>query len=90
MTPILRFISSPRKEWVDLQGGSAGALADERFFARAARVACIVGGACGMAMIFDSPLGGILGCPIVPLFTPPPPPHFFFFGGGGGGCWVPL
>ncbi|CAE7299785.1 CLC-B [Symbiodinium microadriaticum] len=34
------------KEWVDLQGGSPGALADERFFARAARVACVVGGAC--------------------------------------------
>ncbi|CAJ1333323.1 unnamed protein product [Effrenium voratum] len=48
------------REWIDLQGGSPGALADEHFFARAVRVACIVGGACGMAMIFDSPLGGIL------------------------------
>ncbi len=26
----------------------------------AVRMGCIVGGACGMAMIFDSPLGGIL------------------------------
>lgn len=41
-----------------------GALADEHFFARAVRVACIVGGACGMAMIFDSPLGGILYMPL--------------------------
>eukprot|EP00434_Breviolum_minutum_P006873 symbB.v1.2.006065.t1/scaffold352.1/size221597/7 len=38
------------KEYLDMRSGAPGAV----------RMGCIVGGACGMAMIFDSPLGGIL------------------------------
>jgi len=33
---------------------------DEERIAHAKRVACAVGGACGMAMIFDAPIGGII------------------------------
>lgn len=35
-------------------------IVDQERFAAAKRVACAVGGACGMAMIFDSPIGGII------------------------------
>lgn len=35
-------------------------IVDQERFAAAKRVACAVGGACGMAMIFDSPIGGIV------------------------------
>ncbi|CAL1138924.1 unnamed protein product [Cladocopium goreaui] len=48
-----RCISSKHKgakEYLDMRSGAPGAV----------RMGCIVGGACGMAMIFDSPLGGIL------------------------------
>ena len=38
------------KEYLDMRSGAPGAV----------RMGCIVGGACGMAMIIDSPLGGIL------------------------------
>ena len=38
------------KEYLDMRSGAPGAV----------RMGCIVGGACGMAMIFNSPVGGIL------------------------------
>jgi len=46
------------RQWVDVDtsgaGRSAALVVDEE------RIACAVGGACGMAMIFDAPIGGIL------------------------------
>mmetsp|Transcript_1153 Transcript_1153/g.2555 ORF Transcript_1153/g.2555 Transcript_1153/m.2555 type:complete len:745 (-) Transcript_1153:54-2288(-) len=51
-------------QWVKIDvSGSTPApalMVDEERVAHAKRVACAVGGACGMAMIFDAPLGGIL------------------------------
>jgi len=41
-------------------GRTAALMVDEERLAAAKRVACAVGGACGMCMIFDSPIGGIL------------------------------
>lgn len=41
-------------------GGFWSGAVDEVFFLRSARVVCAVGGACGMAMIFNSPIGGII------------------------------
>jgi len=35
-------------------------LVDEERFAHATRIQCAVGGACGMAMIFNAPFGGVL------------------------------
>mmetsp|Transcript_50894 Transcript_50894/g.142423 ORF Transcript_50894/g.142423 Transcript_50894/m.142423 type:complete len:752 (+) Transcript_50894:112-2367(+) len=50
--------------WVDIDslgsGCSAAQMIDEERFAHAKRIVCTVGGACGMAMLFDSPVGGIL------------------------------
>uniref|UniRef100_A0A7S0A9A2 Chloride channel protein n=1 Tax=Pyrodinium bahamense TaxID=73915 RepID=A0A7S0A9A2_9DINO len=50
------------QEWVDLTGpGAQNALMfDTERFASATRIACGVGGACGMAMIFNAPFGGLL------------------------------
>uniref|UniRef100_A0A7S0A7Z6 Chloride channel protein n=1 Tax=Pyrodinium bahamense TaxID=73915 RepID=A0A7S0A7Z6_9DINO len=50
------------QEWVDLTGpGAQNALMfDTERFASATRIACGVGGACGMAMIFNAPFGGVL------------------------------
>eukprot|EP00931_Biecheleriopsis_adriatica_P051460 TRINITY_DN29846_c0_g1_i1.p1 TRINITY_DN29846_c0_g1~~TRINITY_DN29846_c0_g1_i1.p1 ORF type:complete len:748 (-),score=122.42 TRINITY_DN29846_c0_g1_i1:71-2314(-) len=52
------------QQWVDLtqsQGGDRNAvIVDEERFAHATRIACGVGGACGMAMIFNAPFGGLL------------------------------
>jgi len=36
------------------------AIIDEERFIHAKRIVCTVGGACGMAMLFDSPVGGIV------------------------------
>lgn len=51
-------------QWVDVGASNTGRttamVVDEERIAAAKRVACAVGGACGMAMIFDSPIGGIL------------------------------
>lgn len=47
------------RHWVDIEN-TATMMVDEERLAHAKRVACAVGGACGMAMIFDSPIGGIL------------------------------
>mmetsp|Transcript_88303 Transcript_88303/g.175514 ORF Transcript_88303/g.175514 Transcript_88303/m.175514 type:complete len:741 (-) Transcript_88303:2-2224(-) len=51
------------KAWIDVaaEGRSREALiVDEERFAQATRIACAVGGACGMAMIFNAPFGGFL------------------------------
>lgn len=52
------------RQWVDVDTSGAGRtsalMVDEERLAAAKRVACAVGGACGMCMIFDSPIGGIL------------------------------
>eukprot|EP00929_Paragymnodinium_shiwhaense_P046789 TRINITY_DN23805_c0_g1_i1.p1 TRINITY_DN23805_c0_g1~~TRINITY_DN23805_c0_g1_i1.p1 ORF type:complete len:828 (-),score=116.13 TRINITY_DN23805_c0_g1_i1:169-2526(-) len=49
------------QEWVDFSQGSTHALiVDEERLAEATRIACSVGGACGMAMIFNAPFGGFL------------------------------
>jgi len=51
------------QEWVDVSrsGRSKNALiVDTERFAHATRIACGVGGACGMAMIFNAPFGGVL------------------------------
>ncbi|CAK8989472.1 unnamed protein product [Durusdinium trenchii] len=50
---LCRCISAKHKEareYLDMRAGAPGAV----------RMGCIVGGACGMAMIFNAPLGGIL------------------------------
>jgi len=52
------------RQWVDIDNLGSGCtpalMVDEERMAHAKRVACAVGGACGMAMIFDAPMGGIL------------------------------
>lgn len=53
------------KQWVHIDNvGStlctAALVIDEERFEHAKRIVCGVGGACGMAMLFDSPIGGIV------------------------------
>eukprot|EP00929_Paragymnodinium_shiwhaense_P007820 TRINITY_DN111723_c0_g1_i1.p1 TRINITY_DN111723_c0_g1~~TRINITY_DN111723_c0_g1_i1.p1 ORF type:complete len:764 (+),score=124.79 TRINITY_DN111723_c0_g1_i1:202-2493(+) len=54
------------KQWVKMDavnfgaGCTAAKILDEERLAHAKRVVCTVGGACGMAMLFDSPVGGII------------------------------
>mmetsp|Transcript_79131 Transcript_79131/g.219949 ORF Transcript_79131/g.219949 Transcript_79131/m.219949 type:complete len:734 (-) Transcript_79131:128-2329(-) len=50
------------EEWIDVTrpGGVPALIVDEERFADATRIACAVGGACGMAMIFNAPFGGFL------------------------------
>lgn len=59
-----RMVRPYARQWVDVDtsgaGRSAALVVDEERIAAAKRIACAVGGACGMAMIFDAPIGGIL------------------------------
>lgn len=52
------------RQWVAVDtlgsGCSPALLIDEERFMHAKRIVCTVGGACGMAMLFDSPIGGII------------------------------
>eukprot|EP00931_Biecheleriopsis_adriatica_P052575 TRINITY_DN30607_c0_g1_i1.p1 TRINITY_DN30607_c0_g1~~TRINITY_DN30607_c0_g1_i1.p1 ORF type:complete len:777 (-),score=139.09 TRINITY_DN30607_c0_g1_i1:123-2177(-) len=51
------------RQWVDVDAPgsvSAAVMIDEERFEHAKRIVCTVGGACGMAMLFDSPIGGIV------------------------------
>lgn len=49
------------QEWVDFsRNGTPAIIVDEERFEDATRIACAVGGACGMAMIFNAPFGGFL------------------------------
>lgn len=52
------------RQWVDVDAPgsatSAATMIDEDRFEHAKRIVCTVGGACGMAMLFDSPIGGIV------------------------------
>ncbi|CAE8656315.1 unnamed protein product, partial [Polarella glacialis] len=52
------------RQWVDVNtpgsNCSAAIMIDEERFEHAKRIMCTVGGACGMAMLFDSPIGGIV------------------------------
>eukprot|EP00913_Durusdinium_trenchii_P034566 g32337.t1 len=52
------------RQWVDIDAPgsatSAATMIDEDRFEHAKRIVCTVGGACGMAMLFDSPIGGIV------------------------------
>lgn len=50
------------RQWVnvDTVGCTSALMIDEERLAHAKRIVCTVGGACGMAMLFDSPIGGIL------------------------------
>jgi len=53
------------RQWVNVNntlgsGCSPALMIDEERFAHAKRIVCTVGGACGMAMLFDSPIGGIV------------------------------
>lgn len=48
------------KKWVQVASTTPALIIDHERMMHAKRVACAVGGACGMAMIFDSPLGGIM------------------------------
>jgi len=62
---VTEFMAGPHvRQWVDIdvvgQAPTAALMVDEEQYAQAKRVACAVGGACGMAMIFDAPMGGIL------------------------------
>jgi H+/Cl- antiporter ClcA len=62
---ITDFLAMPwLRQWVDVQEYSAHqvenlAVNDERYV-HVKRMVCTVGGACGMAMLFDSPIGGII------------------------------
>jgi len=42
------------------KGCTVANMIDEERFSHAKRIVCTVGGACGMAMLFDSPVGGIV------------------------------
>jgi len=52
------------RQWISLEKLSseryAALVIDDERFAHAKRIICTVGGACGMAMLFDSPIGGIV------------------------------
>jgi len=50
------------QQWINVESPSCSAalLIDEERFSHAKRITCTVGGACGMAMLFDSPIGGIV------------------------------
>jgi len=50
------------QQWIHVESPSCSAAlcVDEERFAHAKRITCTVGGACGMAMLFDSPIGGIV------------------------------
>lgn len=66
-----RFATPYVKQWVSVDeeetvgGGAHQAhnnpmMIDQERLAHAQRIVCTVGGACGMAMLFDSPIGGIV------------------------------
>jgi len=50
------------QQWIDVHspGSETATVVDEERFSHAKRIACTVGGACGMSMLFDSPIGGIV------------------------------
>uniref|UniRef100_A0A7R9ZWB3 Chloride channel protein n=1 Tax=Pyrodinium bahamense TaxID=73915 RepID=A0A7R9ZWB3_9DINO len=53
-------ITQKVQEWVNVESSPAELPFDEERFSHAKRIICTVGGACGMAMLFDSPIGGIV------------------------------
>ncbi|CAK0857692.1 unnamed protein product [Prorocentrum cordatum] len=56
-----RIVRPILKQWVDFNSDAREAVVvDEERFEHATRIACAVGGACGMAMIFNAPFGGLL------------------------------
>lgn len=56
-----RIVRPILKQWVDFNSDAREAIVvDEDRFEHATRIACAVGGACGMAMIFNAPFGGLL------------------------------
>eukprot|EP00928_Gymnodinium_smaydae_P053641 TRINITY_DN37589_c0_g1_i1.p1 TRINITY_DN37589_c0_g1~~TRINITY_DN37589_c0_g1_i1.p1 ORF type:complete len:766 (-),score=115.44 TRINITY_DN37589_c0_g1_i1:14-2311(-) len=62
---ITHYLALPYvRDWVELadipSGCTTAQILDEERFAHAQRIVCTVGGACGMAMLFDSPIGGIV------------------------------
>eukprot|EP00928_Gymnodinium_smaydae_P029450 TRINITY_DN22179_c0_g8_i2.p1 TRINITY_DN22179_c0_g8~~TRINITY_DN22179_c0_g8_i2.p1 ORF type:complete len:705 (+),score=118.46 TRINITY_DN22179_c0_g8_i2:280-2394(+) len=48
------------EQWVDGGKDAVVMILDEDRIAHATRIACAVGGACGIAMIFNCPIGGLL------------------------------
>lgn len=59
---VTKWVATPYvRQLVEVDGrGTRAILVDEERLAHAQRIAGTVGGACGMAMLFDSPIGGIL------------------------------
>eukprot|EP00929_Paragymnodinium_shiwhaense_P090789 TRINITY_DN50898_c0_g1_i1.p1 TRINITY_DN50898_c0_g1~~TRINITY_DN50898_c0_g1_i1.p1 ORF type:complete len:737 (-),score=117.17 TRINITY_DN50898_c0_g1_i1:678-2888(-) len=58
---ISRGLAEPYlKQWVQSAEEVEVMIIDEERVAHATRIACAVGGACGMSMIFNSPIGGLL------------------------------
>mmetsp|Transcript_95562 Transcript_95562/g.169692 ORF Transcript_95562/g.169692 Transcript_95562/m.169692 type:complete len:755 (-) Transcript_95562:210-2474(-) len=61
---LMRFFAGSHvKHMVEIESSAqsrAAAIVDEERFAQAQRVACIQGGAAGMAAIFNGPIGGLL------------------------------